>query len=148
MSEEMGFDLDTLFVDQSAATSGVWVDFFGGSRLKLGSTEGKKYKSLLARLAKKNRIALDDSNEESFELIQEITAEALATEVLRDWEGINLGGQKNVPYTPAMGKLAILSSGKLRDFITDRAGDPALFKPAPIEAAAEAAPAPTLAAVG
>jgi hypothetical protein len=149
MSEEMGFDLDTLFVDQNAAVAGVWVDFFGGSALKLGSTEGKKYKSLLARLAKKNRIALDDSNEESFELIQEITAEALATEVLKDWRGINIGGQKDVPYTPAMGKLAILSSGKLRDFVTDRAGDPALFRPAaPAEAVAQPAPAPTLTSVG
>jgi len=151
MSEELGFDLDTLFVDQDLATSGVWVDFYGGSRLKLGSTEGKRYKSLLARLAKKNRIALDDANEESFELIQEITAEAMATEVLRDWSGINIGGQKNVPYSPAMGKLAILSSGKLRSFIDDRAGDPALFQPAPAPAA-EASPvtptSPTLTSVG
>lgn len=128
MSETIGFDLDSLFVDQDTASQGVWVDFYGGSRLKIGSTESPKYKSLLARLAKKNRIALDDANEESFALIQDLTCEALASEVLKGWEHINLGGQKDVPYTPAIGKQALLASAKLRDFVTDRAADPALFQ--------------------
>lgn len=128
-----GFALDTLFVDQDAASEGVWVDFFGGSRLKIGSTESKLYKAHLARLAKKNRIALDDSNADSVELVSAITAEALAAEVLKDWSGINLANQENVPYSPALGKEALLKSGKLRDFVIDRAGDPSLFQKALIE---------------
>jgi hypothetical protein len=140
MSEEMGFDLDTLFVDQSAATSGVWVDFFGGSALKLGSTEGKKYKSLLARLAKKNRIALDDSNEESFELIQEITAKAMASVILLDWEGINWPDEagnliENIPYTKERGEKALAAADQLREFVSEQAGKANLFKDAVIEEA-------------
>jgi hypothetical protein len=130
-----GFELDTLFVDQDAASEGTWVDFFGGSKLKVGSTESKQYKATLARLAKKNRIALDDSNADSVELVSAITAEALATEVLKDWKGIHLHGQQNVPYSPALGKEALLKSGKLRDFVIEKAGDPSLFQKALIEEA-------------
>jgi hypothetical protein len=71
---------------------------------------------------------LDDSNPDSFQLIQNITAEALATEVLFDWKGIRMNNQDDIPYTPALGKEALLRSSKLRDFVTEKAAETTLFR--------------------
>lgn len=129
----MSLDIDDLFVDDDVAEEGVWVEFYKGSMLKLASMESPKYKALMAKLARKNRIQLDDANEESTFLVQRITAEALSKAVLLDWKGVHMGGEENVPYTPERGATAILRSSKVRDFVTDRANDPSLFKKKVIE---------------
>jgi hypothetical protein len=124
----MSFNLDDLFVDEDVSKEGVWVDFYSGAKLKISSTDSNTYKSKLAKLARQNRVALDDSNPAAFEVIQAITAEALASEVLLDWSGINMDGEENVAYTPARGKSALLRSSKLRDFISEKAAETALFR--------------------
>lgn len=136
----MSFDLDELFIDEDVAKEGVWVEFYNDSKLKLGSTESPKYKSALAKLARQNRVALDDSNPQSFSLIQSITAEALATNVLLDWKGIRMNGQDDIPYTPALGKDALLRSSKLRDFVTEKAAEAGLFRKEVAEKAGNSSP--------
>ena len=121
-------NLDDLFVDPQVADDGVWVEFYGGAQFKLASMESPKYKALMASLARKNRIQLDDSNENSTEVVQKITAEALSKAVLKDWKNVTMNGVENVPYTPELGAQAILRSSKVREFVTDRANDPSLFK--------------------
>lgn len=121
------FELDSLFVDPEVGQEGVWVDFYGGSQLKLASIESMKYKSTMAKLARQHRIQLDEANEDSTELVQKITAEALAKCVLLDWKGIQIDG-KPVPYTWQVGMDAIQKSSKFRDFVSERAADTSLFK--------------------
>ena len=129
----MAMNLEDLFVDQEVGESGVWVDFYNGSKLKLASSENAKYKALLAKLARKHRLQLDQSNDDSTALIQEITSEALAKHVLLDWEGVSLGGEANAKYTPEKGKIALLNAPKLREFVTDQAADNTNFKKKIIE---------------
>jgi len=124
----MSFALDDLFIDEDVSKEGVWVEFYGNSKLKVGSTDAGPYKAKLAKLARAHRIQLDDSNPDSFQLIQNITAEALATEVLFDWKGIRMNNQDDIPYTPALGKEALLRSSKLRDFVTEKAAETTLFR--------------------
>ena len=130
----MSFELEELFIDEAVGEAGTWVDFYNGSRLKIASSENAKYKAYIAKLARKHRLQLDQSNDDSTALIQDITAEALAKFVLLDWEKVSLGGQQNVPYTPELGKQALLSAPKLKDFVTDQAADNTNFKKEQVEA--------------
>lgn len=124
----MSMKIDDLFIDQELGEAGVWVDFYNGSRLKLASSENPKYKAYLAKLARKHRLQLDQTNDDSTSLIQEITAEALSKHVLLDWSGVSLGDEAETKYTPEVGKLALLRAPKLREFVTDQAGDNTNFK--------------------
>ena len=123
----MSFDLDQQFFDPEMSEHGVWIDFYSGSRLKLTSVENKKYKATLARLGKRYRLQLDSSNEDSFELVNKITCEALANHVLLDWEGITING-KDTPYSPKVGQEALMKSQKLRDFVQEQAALPDNFQ--------------------
>jgi hypothetical protein len=129
----MPYDLESLFVDPNIGEEGVWEEFYGGSSLKIASIENPKYKAHIAALAKKNRVKLDDSNEDAADLVADITAEALAKHVLKDWKGINIGTETNAPYTWERGKEVIRRSAKFREFVQDRANDTSLFKKKVVE---------------
>ena len=124
----MSFDLETEYFDFSMSESGVWLDFYNGSKLKLSSIDNKKYKATLARLGKRYRLQLDSSNEDSFELVNKITCEALASHILMDWSGIMING-KEVEYSPKIGQDALMKSQKLRDFVQEQAALAANFQP-------------------
>lgn len=135
-----GFNFGELLTDETTAKEGVWVDFYGGSQLKIASTHSPAYKSKLTKLARANRLILDDSNPENFEAVQKVTAEALSTTVLLDWKGIhwpNPDGSvtNNIAYTPKLGMQALLKSDKFRDFVTEEAGRISNFKGNLIDAA-------------
>jgi hypothetical protein len=135
-----GFNFGELMTDETSAKDGVWVEFFRGSRLRIASTHSPSYKSKLTKLARANRLILDDSNPENYEAVQRITAEALASTVLLDWEGMHWPNPDgtvtyNVPYSPKLGIQALLSSDKFRDFVTEEAGRVANFKKDIIDAA-------------
>ena len=122
-----GFNLGTLFTDPNLAEKGVWVDYFAGARLLLASTNSKSYKSELARLARKNKLRLDENNPAHYDAIMDITAEALSRKVLLGWENIHLPSedgtiQYNVPYNTALGKLALMKSEDFKEFVLEQAG--------------------------
>lgn len=128
----MGFDLTSLTIDESRSKAGVWIDFLGGSRLKIASSNSHVYKAYVTRLYKQHRLQLDDSNPDNFRLIQEITAKALAAVVLLDWEGINFPDEsgnliENIPYTKELGEKALLRADQLREFVSEQSSRPALF---------------------
>lgn len=123
-----GFDLDQDVFDPEMSDKGTTVEFFNGSTLTLASTENKRYKSLLARKAKQHKLQLDTTNEDSFELVNRITCEALAKHVLLGWTGINFKGKQNVPYTIEVGIEALMASKTLREFVIDQAGTAANFQ--------------------
>jgi hypothetical protein len=126
----MSFDLNNLFTDPNKEEEGVWIDFYSGSKLKIASTESKAYKAELAEQARKHQLQLDldQENEVLYDLIQDLTCDALSMHVLKDWKGININEQKDVPYTPALGKDLLLRMPKLRNFVEKAAGDFSNFK--------------------
>jgi hypothetical protein len=133
VADVIGFNLGDLIVDEDVSKKGVWVDFYQGSKLLVASTSSGAYKAKLAKLARANKLILDDSNPDNFEAIQKITCEALATTVLLDWKGIhwpNADGtvQHNVRYSPALGMQALLKVDKLRDFVAEEAARAQNFK--------------------
>ena len=131
--QAVGFNFGDLMVDEGVSKDGVWVDFYSGSQLKIASTNTPAYKSKLTKLARANKLILDDSNPDNYEAVQKITTEALATTVLLDWRGIhwpNTDGTVtyNIAYTPKLGMQALLRSDKFRDFVTEEAGRVSNFK--------------------
>lgn len=129
----MAFRIEDDVFDPALSDEGVWVDFFNGSKLKIGSTENKKYKAMLAKMAKAHKLQLDTTNEDSFELVNRITCECLAKHVLLDWSGISMEGKENLPYSIADGIKALTLSSKLRDFVVEQAGTPSNFQKEVIE---------------
>lgn len=113
----MAYDITQDFTDASLVTDGVWVDFFGGSRLLVASTDSPKYKAHLSRLAQKNKVRLDSTNEETVGLVQKITCESLAKHVLLGWEGIAEKDGSPVPYSKEKAFEYLMGSTKLRDFV-------------------------------
>lgn len=128
----MSFNLASLTIDEEVSKGGVWVDFLGGSRLKIASMNSHTYKAYVTRLYKQHRLQLDDSNPSNFALIQEITAKAMAAMVLLDWDGINWPDEngnliENIPYTKELGEKALKLADQLREFVADQASRPTLF---------------------
>lgn len=135
-----GFNLLDLTIDEDISKKGVWVEFLGGSRLKIASSSSHIYKAMIARLYKQNRLRLDDANDANIQLIQEITCEAMSKTVLLGWEGINwpdASGKviENIPYTPELGKQALLRADQLREFVSEQASRPSLFHREAVEEA-------------
>lgn len=119
---ETGFTLDQDFFDETLSKEGVWVDFFGGSSLKLAAFDNAAHSAARAKMARKHRLQLDQTNESSPELVLKITCECMARHVLLDWRKINMGNETDVPYTVERGILALTKSQKLREFVTEQAG--------------------------
>jgi hypothetical protein len=135
-----GFNLGTLFIDEGVSKSGIWVDYMGGARLKVASSSSYVYKAVIAKLYKKSRLQLDDSNPNNYRLIQEITAEAMAEAVLLGWENINWPNPdgtvtENIPYTKELGKKALLGADAFREFVAEQAARPGLFHASVVEEA-------------
>lgn len=140
VTQEVGFNLGDLMVDETVSQKGVWIDYLSGSKLLIASTSSSAYKAKLAKLARENRLSLDDSNPDSAKAIQRITCQALAETVLLGWKGIHWPDEsgevkKNIPYSPALGQEALMKVDHLRNFVSEEAGKPAHFKKEAAEAA-------------
>lgn len=123
-----GFDLGELFTDRNLETEGVWVPYFGGSKLKIASMQSPIYKAYLAKLAKKHKLQLDDDNDDAVELVSQITAQAMAKHILLDWEGIDLPGKPDAKYTPELGEEVLLRAAKFKEFVAEAADEHTNFK--------------------
>lgn len=128
----MSFDLSELYVDPGRGEEGVWVDFYSGSRLKIAYSESKRYKAAIAKLAKQHRLQLDDSNEDSYEVVQAITCRALAEHILLGWENLKINGE-DAEYNKELGYQVLLQYPKMREFVVEKAGDPVTFRSAMID---------------
>jgi hypothetical protein len=128
-----GFNLGDLMIDEGVSKKGVWVDWIGGTRLLLASTSSTKYKSKLSKLARDNKLILDDANPDNFMAIQRITCQALAEEALLGWEGIHWPDEAgnvtyNIPYSPKLGQEALMKVDALRSFVSEESAKPSHFK--------------------
>lgn len=130
------FDIDNLRVDPDKASEGTWVDYRGGSKLKVAKLNNKDYQSFRTRKALECSDVLQREDEKAEEKAEEITVEALARYVLKDWSGFG-SGDKETPYSVEKA-IELLSDEQLSDFredVVNIAANQANFRP---EAAAKA----------
>lgn len=109
---------------------GVWANYHG-AQFKIAHTSNSNFLRTLARLQapfrkdiEKNRMDPDQT--------KDIVAEALATNILKDWAVKDEHGN-DVPYTSKIGKVALLSDEGLREFVQEYATDLSNYRDEDIE---------------
>lgn len=130
------FDIDNLRVDPEKASGGTWVEYRGGSRLKVAKLNNKEYQAFRARKALEFSQMLQKEDEEADQKAEEITVEGLARHVLKDWEGFG-SGDEEIEYSVEKA-VELLSDPELSDFredVVNLAANQSHFRP---EAAAKA----------
>lgn len=98
-------DFESFFTDHSAENEGTWVKLSSTARIKVAraSDANEAYTSALRAKYKAHRFDLEQDDEISTRLQEEIMIELYADHILKDVEGMNLGGQPIV-YTPEIGR--------------------------------------------
>jgi hypothetical protein len=126
----MSFNLNESFSDTNLEREGVWCDFFDGARLKIASKESPEYKAYLAKLAQRHKLKIGSKKvrPETMTLMKDVMSDAMAKNLLVDWEGISLNNEENVPYSHEVGKMACLNSHVLFDFVDSASEDNARFQ--------------------
>lgn len=115
-------DLNSIKIDKQKMSEGVWVDCGDGLRLKLASTQSPEYKAFLV---KKLRRARRGGVGAMIEITAQVTTEALAEYVIRDWEGLTQNGEP-VQYSKQMAKRLLEDFPRFRS-IVDEALDEDMF---------------------
>jgi hypothetical protein len=125
----MSFDLNSTFTDGNLERDGVWIEYFEGSQLKIASKESPEYKAYLARLAQRHKLKIGGKpRPETMSLMKTVMSDAMAKHLLLDWKGISLNGEEEVPYSYATGKMVLLNSIELYEFVDNAAEDHAQFR--------------------
>lgn len=111
------FDIDTLRVDPAKANEGAWFDYRGGSKLKVAKLNNKEYQDFRVTKALELSDLLQKGDEAADAKAEEITVEALARHVLKDWSGFGTG-EEETPYSVEKA-IELLSDEQLIDFRED-----------------------------
>lgn len=121
--------LNNSYTDPKRESEGVWEDYYEGSKLLIASKNNPEYKAMLARLAQRHKLKIGSKNirPENMVLMRDITAEAMATHILMDWKGISVMQGDETPYSPAVGKTALLNSSELFEFVDSASDDQSRF---------------------
>lgn len=110
---------------------GVWVSYQGG-RLCIRHISNSRFMRLMARLQAPFRKDIEKGRMDPDEM-RNIVSEALASEIITDWEVVDEEGQP-VNYTAAIAKTALMADEGLREFVQETAADFSIFRDAEIEA--------------
>ncbi len=87
------FDIDHLKVDPGKSREGAWVDYLRGSRLKIARLSNEDAEAYRLRVAIDNADLFTAGGEKAEVLAHEVETHVLAHYVLKDWEGIERGGE-------------------------------------------------------
>ena len=126
-------ELNDLTLDPKRAEEGEWKEF-RGAQLLIASTDSPRYKGVMAQLARKHKLDLEDDNPKFADVIQDLTCEALAEAVLLDWKDLAISG-KPIPYAKNVAKQILLSAPAVRTFVEEVAGRASNFNVQAVEAA-------------
>jgi len=124
------FDINSLRVDPDKASEGTWVNYRGGSKLKIAKLNNKEYQEFRARKALEFSDLLQKGDEEADQVAEEITVEGLANHVLKDWSGFG-SGEDEFEYS-VENAIKLLSDPELADFredVVNMAANQVHFKP-------------------
>ena len=97
-------DFESFYTDHKAENEGVWVSIARDARIKIAraSEANESYTSALRAKFRDHRHDLEQEDDVSAKLQEDILIELYAYHVLKDVEGIKLEGEE-VKYTPEVG---------------------------------------------
>ena len=112
-------DIENAFADPEAEKEGVWIDYRGGSKIKIARLGNSKFRRLQSaklkpHLRKYREGTLDD------ELETNILCEVIAKTVLLGWEGFDKGG-KPLKYSEKAATDLLIEHMDFRNDIVDLA---------------------------
>ncbi len=112
MSEEQSYDIGDLCTDEKAEVEGVWRDLPRGAKIKVARWQNKEFQRMMRRNFKSNRVILEQEDDVSDSVSEEILIKVMAHTVLRDITGAGFKGKLIEKYTPDIG-IELL---KVKDF--------------------------------
>ncbi len=117
----MAFELSTLKTDTAAEVSGVWTpDAGNGFQLKLARIGNVEYTKEMAKIAATtNTLGGGDKLSDILNDPQKL-AGVLAKTILKDWRGLDLGGQ-NMPYSYDNAVKAMVEYPDFQDYVIKEA---------------------------
>ncbi len=116
-------DITSLITNKDLENEGVWIDGPEDSKFKIRSADSKPYKARLAALSRRENPA---KLRKDVQLQTRLTIEAMASDLLLDWQGIKENGTDLAP-TEA-NKIKLLNIPQIRDLIATEAQDVANFQ--------------------
>lgn len=105
------FDLESLVTDTELEVEGVWRDLPKGAKVKIARWNNKEFQKMMRRNFKSNRVILEQDDDISDEVSEDILIKVMAHTVLRDLTGAAINGQE-IKYTPEVGMKLL----KIKDF--------------------------------
>lgn len=105
------YDLESLVTDEALEVEGVWRDLPKGAKAKIARWNNKEFQKMMRRNFKSNRVILEQDDDISDQVSEEILIKVMAHTVLRDLTGAMFKGEE-VKYTPEVGMKLL----KIKDF--------------------------------
>lgn len=122
--------------DSKKSEEGVWIEYQDTDiRFRIARFNNPKYREMIAKLGTPHRMKLRHSKKNDIKLMDEITLKAACHTILLDWDGVDIGEEKDVPYSPERA-IELFSRPELRhiyDFIIEVATDEDIYLQESIE---------------
>jgi len=106
-------DIESLAVNLETAENGRWFDYPGGGRFLIARFNNSRAEGMRTALTLEHWDKLQNLNEETGKLYEEIDARVMSETVLLGWEDVGSKG-KPIKYTPEVG-FKYLSDPRMRD---------------------------------
>lgn len=111
------FDINHLKVDQDKAKNGTWVDYYKGSKLCIARANNPDAEQYRIEKAIEHADVFQAGGDKAEQLAYDVETYTIAHHILKDWEGITVGGEP-LDYTPDEG-MKFLSDPNFQDFRDD-----------------------------
>ena len=83
--------------DADLENSGRWVNLTKTARVRVARAGNDAFNKALRKAIEKEGLDLKDDSQENLDLLQDLMVDAMARHILKDWEGMEAGGQP-LPY--------------------------------------------------
>ena len=128
---------ELLETDQVAEEKGIWIDISDGVRIKIASTESKRYREKVTQLLKPYRKILQAGGRVPDAKQEQITVDSIVDGLLLDWEGVSDREGAILEYNRENARKVVGELKRLRDIVLEVASEAEVFNKRVIEEAAK-----------
>lgn len=121
------FELNSLASDPKLEEEGVWRPLGSGAEALVARIGNKKYRSMIRRKLKANRVILEQEDDLAEEIGEEVMNEVYAHTILLDLKNVSIDGKPLEKYTPAIG-IRLLAMRDFRERIKAYAEDAEAYR--------------------
>lgn len=126
----MAFCIENTITDEKAELEGIWMDYEGGSRVKLARFNNEKAQAMRIEWYQENKAQLEalegkgeDAEAKRTEMFKQGEAKVMAEAVLLGWEGFEDAAGKPVEHTTKTAEQYLLMSKDFRKDMSMMSGN-------------------------